>query len=259
MEEHYPDTSSKDGSESMKNGICLFFLLTCGFAIAQESPQRDAALEPISEESCAGEYCVCLLEELIALPSGYSIYEAERHEEYCSSEMDCSDPAPVYLILASGFGPDHCETTGCWYGFYEMALRKKNAGRIAALKKKVPHDYQPKYRKGYSGEIEIIHTDFVSFTANDQKRLAKVFIVKHTPPVVNEDNPVRIATYGFEVEKGPKTKPSVTVTNPRNVEQMLHGLYQVNIGGMHYGILTTDSGQGLTAVDRASQPTLATK
>ena len=253
-----------DGSEAMRKRILTFASLLAMFAAGLTTAQETGALEseviqPIPKEACS-TWCVCIILELIELPGGHSWYMVERHDELCSGNMDCGNPTSLFMLLPSGAPPDDCADEGCTYGNSIVALQKENGGRLASvLKSKVPSNFQPKFSPNFSGEIEIIHTDFVSFAVNDEKKTAKVFIVKVTPSVIDEDHPVRIAAMGFEVAADSNIRPSVTVTNQKNIEEGIFGVYQVNIGGTRYGILTTDEDRLAATVSNAPQPTLATK
>lgn len=245
-------------------GLMVAFASGIAFGQETETPKPetpDTTLTPIPKEACSQQWCLCIIVELLQLGEGYSWYLAEHHEEYCSEEMDCTEYTVTALALPSGWEPDNCEDGGCWFGHYATALREKQNGRIASiLKSKVPHDYEPKFSPNYSGKLEIIHSEFVSFVADGQEKTAKTFLVKATPTVVDNDHPVHVFSFGVEVENGTEIKPTTRVTNKKRIEKLIHGVYHVRIGGLRCGILTTDedSGKDATAKAEKGTPTLAT-
>jgi len=218
------------------------------------------AQEPIPQDQVSPYcFCICIVEEILALPTGYSLYLGERHLSACGADLDCGNGFPLFLALESGIPADDCETTGCFYGNNGFAKSRLNKPLPAAIAKKVPHDFKPKFSPTYSGNIEIIHSDFISFVHEGQKRRAKTFLVKIQPSEVTEKNPVRVVGLGFEVEHNAKTTPVLTVTRKKSVEELCHSTYHVNIRGMTYGIVTTEERPDSAASVVSGSPTLAVK
>lgn len=181
------------------------------------------------------------------------------HNEYCSEGMDCGDSYAVTMVLQSGITPDDCETTGCSYGQYPVAQNRLNKPLLPLIAKKVKHDFLPKFSPKYPGDIEIIHSEFISFVVDGQQRRAKTFLIKVQPTDISEKNPVRVVGLGFEVEENELTKPVLAVSSEKNTTRLHHSVYQVNMRGMIYGIATTDAPPKPVASSPTQSPTLAVK